>query len=132
MISFSSPEHFFLNKSCLLEASLLLQLPWLQCDQIGRYLKALSDKFCNKSSPNICQFLGYIEKHNILVKTAVEIVWASFEKLGLLFILPSGHTAMGDAQGTFEQPSPQASNKCVTKMKNSSGMTFQKCFESTV
>ena len=45
----------------------------------------MGDKFCSKSSPNVYYFLGYIEKHNILVKTAVGIVWATFGRIWATF-----------------------------------------------
>ena len=37
-------------------------LLYVKCDQIGRFSKKIGDKFCYKSSPNICNFLSYFER----------------------------------------------------------------------
>ena len=60
-----------------------------QCDQIGRFLKVLGDKICNKSSPNYYQLFGLFEKPHSYVKTAVATSWVTF---GLFFTPTSGHT----------------------------------------
>ena len=74
----------------------------------------MGDKFCSKSSPNVYYFLGYIEKHNILVKTAVGIVWATFGRIWLLFISPSGHT-----EPPTLQKLPPSSGQKIVNFQNS-------------
>ena len=53
-------------KSCLYCCS--LSLFCIQCDQIGRFLKALGNKFSFQCSPNIWCLFGYFEKHNFISK----------------------------------------------------------------
>ena len=52
-----------------------------QCDQIGRFFKVRYDKFSRKTNPNAYLLFGQIVKQNILVKTAIGIVWATFRKI---------------------------------------------------
>ena len=63
-----------------------------RCDQILRFFEVLGDMFSYKICLNILWFLGYFDKHLFQVKTAIVTFRATFEKLGLLFILTSGHT----------------------------------------
>ena len=63
-------------------------------------------------------FLGYIEKLNILVKTAVEIVWASFGKNWAIFILTSGHTGNDSNREKEEQ------TKVIGKEEEKKGWTW--------
>ena len=39
--------------------------------------------------------LGYFEKHDFLFRDCCGYIWATFLEIGLLFILPSGHTEDG-------------------------------------
>ena len=45
-----------------------------QCDQIGRFLKVLGNKFANKSSPKKISDLWVNLKRQIDVKTAMDII----------------------------------------------------------
>ena len=49
----------------------------IQCDQIGRFLKVLSDNFALKSSPKIMLTFGLFLKRSINVK----MLWISFRQL---------------------------------------------------
>ena len=54
----------------------------------------LDVKFYHKSSPNIWILSEhFLKRVTFKVKTAVAIFWQVLEKIGLLFILTSGHTA---------------------------------------
>ena len=69
---------------------------WNQCDQIGRFLKALGDKFSCKSSQKIGDRLGHIYQYFTFKS---KLLWLLFgqllETLWLLFIPTSGHTVSG-------------------------------------
>ena len=52
-----------------------------QCDQIGRFLKVLGNKFALKSSQKRLLTFGLIWNQSINVKNAVEIVYATFENI---------------------------------------------------
>ena len=60
---------------------------------LGDFSKFLTRNFTTKVAQAFCDFLSYFEKHPCSVKTVVGTCWVTFEKLGLLFILTSGHTS---------------------------------------
>ena len=64
-----------------------------QCDLIGQFLKLLINIFSCKSSPNINDFWSLLKNSTFYVKSALADSWATFEKIGLLFIPTSGYTA---------------------------------------
>ena len=64
-----------------------------QWDRIVRFFKFLVKNFLAKVAKIFGAFLAYFEKLLFEVKTAVVTFWATFENIGLLFILTSGHTA---------------------------------------
>ena len=47
-------------------------------DQIGRFVKFVREKFSLKSSQNICEILGYLERHHFLTTNVVDYFWAPF------------------------------------------------------
>ena len=47
---------------------------FLQCDQIGHFLKVFVNKFANKSSPQLLVTFGLFWNRSIYVKTAVDII----------------------------------------------------------
>ena len=49
--------------------------------KLGDFLEVLGNKFSIKSSPNVWWLLGNLENNHFLSRTAVEIFWATFEKL---------------------------------------------------
>ena len=61
-----------------------------QCDQIGQFLEVLGNNSSFKSSPNVWDNL---ENHIFLSQLEVVSFWATFEKIGQIFIPASGHTA---------------------------------------
>ena len=71
-------------------------IEWMQCVQIGRYLKVLGDKFSYKSNPNVCWLFGqfWIRSHS--PKSWCGDFLASLGKFGLPFIIPFVHTGRYD------------------------------------
>ena len=59
----------------------------IQCDQIGLLWESLGDIFSYKIN-----FLCYFKNLSLCVKTSSAPIWATLVKIGLLFILESGHT----------------------------------------
>ena len=57
---------------------MLSELPQEQGDQIGRLLKVLGNKFALKSKPKRLLTFGPFRKRSINVKTAVDVIWATF------------------------------------------------------
>ena len=66
-----------------------------QCDQIGRFLQVLGEKFSHKSSPNVQKLFGRIWKHQFLSKNCRGHFLGHFWNFCLLFISASGHTGGG-------------------------------------
>ena len=64
-----------------------------QCDQIGQFFKVLGNKIASKRGQMIGNFLGYFEKPHSYAKTALGTFGQLLEKIGLLLIPTSGHTA---------------------------------------
>ena len=65
-----------------------------QCDQIGRFLKVLVNKFAYKSSPKILVTFGIFRNRSIYVKTALGYNLGNFWKdLGNFLLQHLGHTA---------------------------------------
>ena len=58
-----------------------------QCDQIGPFVKVLGNQFYYKRSQNIwvSVSLGYFEKHNFEVKTAVATIWTTLRNTWATF-----------------------------------------------
>ena len=71
-----------------------------QCDQIWLCLNGLGDQFSNKTSPNIWKLLGQFWKQCFLSKSYCAYFLGNYTKIGLLCILPSGHTG---SQHNFKQ-----------------------------
>ena len=67
------------------------------CDQIGRFLKILGDKFSFKSSPDIWWHFG-----PFIVKSAVAVFWATFGENWVTFSLLSGRTAGESREKGFD------------------------------
>ena len=66
----------------------------LHCDQIGRFLEFLGNKFRYKSNPNVWWLLGQLWKPLIFQVKRVRLLFGKLlEKFGLLFISTSGHTS---------------------------------------
>ena len=63
---------------------MLSKLHASQCDQIGRFLKVLGDKFSNKGISN---FFGYFEKPHSYVSTAAATSWVTFGNIWATFLL---------------------------------------------
>ena len=64
------------------------------CDQIGRFLKVLGNKFAYKSSPKHYWFFELFWKWSLYVITAVAFIRAIFENICTTIFTPiSGHTA---------------------------------------
>ena len=63
-----------------------------QCDRLGNFWKVLSTKFLTKVAQIFCDFCGYFEEEDMFCKTTVDTYWTTFRKIGLLFVLTSGHT----------------------------------------
>ena len=63
-----------------------------ECDQIGRFLKVLSDKFSSKSNQNVYKLFRLHWKRKHFCRNCCKDFWATFWKIGLLFISPSDHT----------------------------------------
>ena len=61
--------------------------------RLGNFFWVIDSKFSCKSSPNIGLIFGLSEIHHFWLKTAGDSFWATFGKIGLLFIPASGHTA---------------------------------------
>ena len=55
--------------------------------RLGDLWKFLVTNILAKVTQIYISFLGYIDNHNILVKTAVGIVWVIFENFEILFII---------------------------------------------
>ena len=49
----------------------------LQCDQIGLFLKVLANIFCSKIAQIFGDFLGYIEKRQILIQNCFDYFWGN-------------------------------------------------------
>ena len=65
-----------------------------QCDQIGRFLKVLVNKFAYKISPKILVTFGIFRNRSIYVKTALGYNLGNFWKdLGNFLLQHLGHTA---------------------------------------
>ena len=58
-----------------------------QCDQIGRFLKVLVNKFAYKSSPKILVTFGLCRKRSIDVKAVVNIIQATFVNIWATLLL---------------------------------------------
>ena len=68
--------------------------PCSQCDQIGRFLKVLVNKFAYKISPKILVTFGIFRNRSIYVKTALGYNLGNFWKdLGNFLRQHLGHTA---------------------------------------
>ena len=94
----------------LMVASFALLRHRIQCDQIGLFLKVLGDKFSYKSSRKIWWLLASCEK----IKTSgKKYFWSTFEKIGLLWIPSSGHTA-SQTSSTFISEKQQSKSKQLT------------------
>ena len=65
---------------------------WVQCDQIGRFLKVLGYKCSYKIFPIFADNLGYFEKLHFQVKTAVVFLENFWRKLGHFWVYISGNT----------------------------------------
>ena len=65
---------------------------YLQCDQIGRFMKLFVSRFLLKLAKMYGDFLGSSKISIFLVKTAVATFGHFLEKFGLLLISTSGHT----------------------------------------
>ena len=64
-----------------------------QCDQIGKFLKLFVTKFRTKVAQILGNFWAILKKHPVLFHTAEPTFKATFfKKIGLLFIVKSGHT----------------------------------------
>ena len=67
-----------------------------QCGDIGRFFEVLGKKFTTKRCPSILGPFGLFWKIPIgKEKTIVSTCWATFDKLGLIFIPTSVHTDLG-------------------------------------
>ena len=66
--------------------------------RLGDFWKFLITNCLTKVTQIFCDFLGYFETHLFEPKTAVVTYLATFEKIRLLFILTSGHTALTSDQ----------------------------------
>ena len=66
-----------------------------QRDQIGQFLKFSATTFNTKVTQIFGKLFGHFEKHYFKVKSMVSTFLATFEEIRLLFILPSGHTGLG-------------------------------------
>ena len=64
-----------------------------QCDQNGPFCKFLVTKLLTKVFQLFCDVFGYFELCHFLSKNCCDYFWASFIKIGLLFIPTSGHPA---------------------------------------
>ena len=94
----------------LMVASFALLRHRIQCDQIGLFMKVLGDKFSYKSSRKIWWLLASCEK----IKTSgKKYFWSTFEKIGLLWIPSSGHTA-SQTSSTFISEKQQSKSKQLT------------------
>ena len=51
-------------------------------------------KISHKNSPYLITFRDFFGKHHFQVKTVLAIFWTTSEKIGLLWIAPSGHTVL--------------------------------------
>ena len=57
----------------------------LQCDQIGRFLEFLGNKFYYKVAQMLVDFLGICEKHCFFSQTGQATFWATFGKTWATF-----------------------------------------------
>ena len=57
----------------------------VQCDQIGQFFKFLCNKFALKISPKILLTFALLWKQSINIKTAVDIIQATFENIWATF-----------------------------------------------
>ena len=53
-----------------------------QCDQIGRFLIVLGDKFFWKVAQISLHFWGYFKNNHFLIKTVVATFWQLLKSLG--------------------------------------------------
>ena len=67
---------------------------WTECDQIGRFLMILETILRTKVAKIFSSFWGNLENITLLVTIAVTTFWATFGKIGLLFIATSDHTVL--------------------------------------
>ena len=58
-----------------------------QCDQIGRFLKGIGDKFSNKSRPHVCWLFGLLWKHPFSFINCCSYFLANFWKFLCYFII---------------------------------------------
>ena len=70
-----------------------LLLTWVQCDQIGWFLKVLDDMVTIKSSPNAWWSIGLKWKATLSCGYILANFWKNF---GVLFNLASGHSCWRD------------------------------------
>ena len=64
-----------------------------QRNQIGQFSSVFGNKFCYKSSPNIWKTVwAFLKCITFKVKIVVSTFLATLSEIGLLLILPSGHT----------------------------------------
>ena len=61
--------------------------------RFGDFRKLLATIFIAKVAQIFGKLLGHYEKHLFKVKTIVSTFLATFEEIGQLIILPSGHTS---------------------------------------
>ena len=63
-----------------------------QRDQIGQFFKVSAITFIAKVAQIFGKLFGHFENHHFKEKTIVSTFLATFEEIGQLFILQSGHT----------------------------------------
>ena len=81
------------EKWCCSKSSLVTSVT-----RLGDFFKLLGNKCFHKKEPKYLVTFGAILKYTTLkVKTALATFWATFGKMGLHWILKSGHTARNDA-----------------------------------
>ena len=89
-----------------------------QRDQIRQILKVLGNKFHYKNIPNICQTVWtFLKSITFKVKSVRSTFMAIFGEIGLLLILPSGHTVLQTHEHT---------------QKEFMGPTYLQCIHSTL
>ena len=83
-----------LSRCCTVRPRSKLHHACNQCDQIGRFLKVLGNKFAYKRRPKRLQTSGLFKKDQLMV--AYYQLWILFrqllERFGKLFNPASGHT----------------------------------------
>ena len=56
-------------------------IEFVQCDQIGRFLKVVDDDFLKNSLKILSEFFVCFEKHHFEEKTVMVPVWATFVEI---------------------------------------------------